>query len=122
MPPFLIDEDLPIALPHAMRQLGSEVRLARECNLGGRSDPEIFQYAIANGMVVVTGDVGFSDLAEYWPLAHPGIVLVRYPNDISTSTLVQGVINSMKRIPEIAFQDNVIVLEPGRIRSLRDLH
>ena len=50
---------------------------------------------------------------------HSGVVITRFPNEISTSELNNQIIKSFDTLAEKDFNNNLIILEPGKIRIRR---
>jgi predicted nuclease of predicted toxin-antitoxin system len=56
---LLFDENLPPKLPGLLASLFPESRHVRECGLLGKTDAEVWDYAGANGFVVISKDSDF---------------------------------------------------------------
>jgi len=54
---LLLDEMYSGALARALRDVGVEARTASDLGLGGRSDPDVFAAAAADGLKVLTENV-----------------------------------------------------------------
>lgn len=64
-PALLLDEHVPVALAHALRDRALDVRHALEEGLGGTPDPALLRWCQARGRVLVTRNYGdFAPLAE----------------------------------------------------------
>jgi predicted nuclease of predicted toxin-antitoxin system len=64
---LLIDENVQDSIAQFLRERGHEVYLVREVLLRGEPDPVVAQLADSFGMVVVTWDKGFRELAKRAP-------------------------------------------------------
>jgi len=64
---FLIDHQLPPALVGFFRERGCESRHVLELGMASASDDEIFQYARANGQIIVSKDEDFFYLCRFEP-------------------------------------------------------
>lgn len=64
---FLIDEDMPRSTTAALLQAGHVVEDVRDVGLRGRGDDEIFQYAQAQGAILLTADKGFRNIVRFPP-------------------------------------------------------
>jgi len=116
---FVVDEDMPRSVAHGLRDRGYEVLDVRDCGLRGRSDDEIFNLAQKEGAIILTGDMGFGNLLRFPLGSHSGIVLVRFPNEISVSELNHQINKAFNLLDEHDFKGNLIILEPGKIRIRR---
>ena len=120
MTTFLVDENLPRSLAPRLREAGFEMQDFRDLGLRGAPDTEIFDTALLRGAVLLTGDLGFSRLLRTFPEA-PGIVLVRVPNDWSSSAINNLIESSLPKIAGSLQPGTLVVLEPNRVRLRRFL-
>lgn len=72
-----LDENLPEALLEILRDLGHDPDSVLSEGLRGEPDEVVFPAARANGRVLITQDLDFSDIRKYAPGTHPGLILVR---------------------------------------------
>jgi predicted nuclease of predicted toxin-antitoxin system len=73
---FLIDECLNDALSKTARDQGFDGYHVRRIGLGGTPDKLIAEYAVANGMIVVTNDARDYRAIYRRFVSHPGLVIV----------------------------------------------
>ena len=73
---FLIDECLSRALAKSARDQGFDGYHVRAIGLGGNPDKVVAEYALANGMVVVTNDARDYRAIYRRFVLHPGLVIV----------------------------------------------
>lgn len=71
-----LDENLPFGLAIPLRGLGHDVHTTHEENLIGHADREIWERA-QKARFLITQDLDFSDLRQFSPGTHHGILLVR---------------------------------------------
>ena len=69
--------------------------------------------------VLVTGDTGFGNLLKFPLGSHHGIVIARFPNEITTEEINRQLLSDISTLQERDFAGNLILLEPGRIRLKR---
>ncbi|OFV98623.1 MAG: hypothetical protein A3F68_09235 [Acidobacteria bacterium RIFCSPLOWO2_12_FULL_54_10] len=119
MPKFLVDEDMPRSKALILRDKGYEVVDVRDCGLRGKTDNEVFDYAQRNSAVLITGDMGFSNITHFRIGSHAGIVIAHYPSEISPSEINKQIIEAFKQLNDADFQGNLIILDPGKIRIRR---
>lgn len=115
-PKFLIDEDLPKSLAQVLREENLNTIDVREVSLRGKSDDEIFSYAVSHKMTLISGDLGFSNVLRFLHGTHSGIILTRFPNEISTQTLNKSIVKALKKLDQKDIEGNLIIIEPGRLR------
>ena len=113
---FLIDEDLPRSLARLLRAAGMVAEDARDTGLRNRPDEEVFKYAVSQGHVLLSGDLGFANLLRFPLATHAGIIVARFPNEVLTSTLNAAILNVLQTLAEDDVTGNLIIIEPGRIR------
>jgi predicted nuclease of predicted toxin-antitoxin system len=116
---FLADEDLPRSLVPQLRAAGIAADDVRDVGLRGRSDDEIFEYAVAHGLTLLTADVGFGNILRFRPGTHAGVVVARFPNELPTATLNQAIVATLRTLSEAEIDGSLVVIEPGRIRLRR---
>lgn len=69
--------------------------------------------------MLITGDVGFSNILRYPPGSHCGIVVVRFPNEMPAHQLNAAIHASLRGLSDQDVARNLVVLSPGRIRLRR---
>jgi len=116
---FVIDEDMPRSTGVAMRSEGYEVKDVRDHGYRGLSDDEIYKFAQREKAVLLTGDLGFSNILRFPLGQHFGIMVARFPNDMAPREINREIVNSLRDLGESDFKGNLIILEPGRIRIRR---
>lgn len=72
-----LDENLPLRLATLLEELGHDVHTVNEERLIGHADSEIWEAAQKESRFLITQDLDFSDLREFTPGSHRGILLVR---------------------------------------------
>ncbi len=72
-----LDENLPFSLAIPLRGLGHDVHTTHEENLIGHTDRETWESAQKESRFLITQDLDFSDLRQFSPGSHHGILLVR---------------------------------------------
>lgn len=113
---FLIDENLPPTLGHVFSKRGFIVECVLDLpQLRGSPDEVIFEYAIKHRMIIVTRDLGFANPLRFNLAQLQGLVIIRFPNEISIKVLCEEIVQLLQDMPKERFH-NLIVLEPGSIR------
>ena len=72
-----LDENIPISLVGALAELGHDVDSVPMEGLGGEPDNVVWKAARAENRFFVTQDLDFSDVREFTPGTHGGVLLVR---------------------------------------------
>jgi predicted nuclease of predicted toxin-antitoxin system len=72
-----LDENLPLHLAASLEDLGHDVHTTYSEGLGGKGDKEIWDAAQQETRFLITQDLDFSDLRQFAPGSHAGILLVR---------------------------------------------
>jgi predicted nuclease of predicted toxin-antitoxin system len=115
---FKLDESLPRDAAALLRKAGYDVQTVLHKGLGGSADSTILDACRAEGRVLVTFDIDFSDLRLYPPADHKGIWVLRPQSQgvSSTLTLLKGALGVLAT--ESA-EDRLWIVEPGQVR-IRD--
>lgn len=114
---FLIDENLPASLAQLFVELGGEVEFVYDIPaLRGEPDEAIFEHAVAKGTTIVTRDLGFANPTRFLLSKLAGLVIIRFPNEISTMVMSQEIYRLVQGLSPSDFH-NLIVIEPGSIRK-----
>jgi predicted nuclease of predicted toxin-antitoxin system len=74
---FKTDENLPEEFAEILRTAGWDALSVVEQQLGGMVDPKIARICVAERRVLITLDLGFSDIRSYPPNEHAGIIVLR---------------------------------------------
>ena len=72
-----LDENLPVRLAMALSDLGHEVDTVPSEGLTGQDDATVWKTTQTAGSFFVTQDLDFSDLRDFRPGHHAGILLLR---------------------------------------------
>lgn len=72
-----VDENIPFRLIAALRDVGHDVHTVAEEGLTSRPDAEIWSAARREGRFLITQDLDFSDIRQFQPGTHPGLLVVR---------------------------------------------
>ena len=113
---LLVDEDLPRSLVQSLRDAGIEAQHVVDLGLRGRSDDEIFEHALAGKLALLSADMGFGNILRYPLGSHSGIVVARFPNELSTHALADAVIEALRHLTEKDLHGSLVIIEPGRVR------
>ncbi len=113
---FVVDENVPRSTSKLLIDRGFEVLDIRDSGLRGKSDKEIFEFAEKEAAIIITADLGFGNVLHYPPGSHHGILILHFPNEISTVELNKHVGALLENLTEKDLKGNLVILEPGKIR------
>lgn len=113
---FLVDENLPASVGAIFAGRGWDVELISDSHeLRGKPDEAVFEYAAKRKAVIVTRDVRFANPTRFALDRLHGVVVLRFPNEVSifalckeTSRLVSGL--------EAGDFHKLVIIEPGSVR------
>ena len=91
---FKLDENVPVDAAWLLAAAGYDCQTVYDEHLAGASDPDVAQACQAEGRVLVTLDLDFSDVRAYPPGTHAGIMVLRprVPDRDSTLALIERVL------------------------------
>jgi predicted nuclease of predicted toxin-antitoxin system len=72
-----LDENLPQTLVGALSRLGHDVDTVPAEGLAGKADAIVWRKAQQTGRFLITQDLDFSDIRQFRPGTHHGLLLVR---------------------------------------------
>lgn len=73
-----LDENLPFGLATLLKGIGHDVHTLQDELLLGHADREIWEAAQKESRFLITQDLDFSDLRQFAPGSHHGILLSRF--------------------------------------------
>jgi len=96
---FKLDECVDARLSINLKEGGYEAVTTRQQGLHGIEDERLYHLCKNEGYILVTLDIHFSNPLTFDPKYTPGIVVLRGPNDLFTTTrkLVETLIEGLKR-------------------------
>jgi predicted nuclease of predicted toxin-antitoxin system len=113
-----LDENLPESLLPALRALGHDADNVRSEGIEGQDDDVVWRAAQGEGRFLVTQDLDFSDLRQFAPGTHAGLLLVRLP--AAGRQELARVLTELFRDPSVeAWQGCFAVLSPHKLRIHR---
>jgi predicted nuclease of predicted toxin-antitoxin system len=72
-----LDENLPESLSAILGNLGHDVETVRREGLAGRDDDAVWTASTSEDRFLITQDLDFSNINQFAPGTHPGILLLR---------------------------------------------
>ena len=77
MSKFKLDENLPVGLVSELLSAGYDATSVYSEGMSGSPDPHVLAACQAEGRVLITLDLDFSDIRAYPPDQHVGIIVLR---------------------------------------------
>ena len=115
----LVDEDLPRSLARFLRSRDIDATDVRDVGLRGAADDEVFRRSQSENRTIISGDLGFSNVLHYPLGSHHGVVVVRYPNEVSPGAVNEAIAVALADVTETDIVGALLIVEPGRVRMLR---
>lgn len=72
-----LDENLPLGLADELANLGHDVDTTISEGLAGHTDSEVWQTALESDRFLITQDLDFSDIRQFNPSTHTGLLILR---------------------------------------------
>ncbi len=109
---LLFDENLSPKLPEMLEKLYPGSTHVKNCGLNKASDSEVWEYAKAQGLTIVSKDSDFQERSMLWG-SPPKVIWLRIPN-CNSSEIAEVLRNSLGDIQRFVSQDNTTCLELGK--------
>ena len=116
---FVLDEDMPRSLGRDLLSAGHEVLDVRDHGLRSHDDNDVFHFAQQNEAVLVSEDLGFANLLRFPLGMHSGIVVGRFPSNLSTTAIVKEILSAMSMFTPDDLSGALVIVEIGRVRIRR---
>ncbi len=97
---FLVDEDLPRSLAPFLTAAGLFAEDVRDRGLRGHPDDNVLRDAVAHGVALLSGDLGFANLVRFPLGTHHGIVVARVPNDWPVAALSGAILAGLRGLTD----------------------
>lgn len=115
-----LDENMPVTLVHRLKSAGHDVDTVPEENLAGQDDATIWKAVKHADRFFITQDLDFSDIRQFTPGIHPGILLVRLrdPGRIALTERVMAIflsedIENWRKCLVVATDHKIRMRRPG---------
>ena len=109
---------MPAAAGPLLAGWGNDVATTVEEGLGGCPDPAVAAAAQAEGRMLITLDRGLANIRSYPPGSHPGMIVLRIP-DQRTDRVLDALRRLLFRGPLEDLAGCNVVVEMGRLRVRR---
>ena len=87
----------------------------RDVGLRGNSNAEVFEYAQQEDRLLITCDMGFSNILNFPPSENYGILVVRVPDNESIHTFNHEVLRAVQEVWENLVH-HLAIVEIGKVR------
>jgi predicted nuclease of predicted toxin-antitoxin system len=87
----------------------------RDVGLRGKGDAEVFEFAQRENRLLITCDMGFSNILNFPPANNHGILVVRIPDRESIDTLNREVLRAVQEVGE-NLSRHLAIVEIGKVR------
>ena len=118
-PSFKIDENLPEEIAVLLREAGYEAVSVQDQGLAGEPDSLIADVCSAEGLVLVTLDLDFSNVQVYPPDRTAGIVVFRV-RDQSKPRLLEVLKQALPLLGTEPIEQRLWIVEADRVRIRGD--
>jgi predicted nuclease of predicted toxin-antitoxin system len=115
---FKVDENLPEELADFFRGRGWDCMTVDEQQLGGALDDRITEICDDEDRILVTLDLGFSNIRDYPPAAHPGYIVFRLKQQDKPSVLKLAV-RLVIALSQRELRNELWIVQDERIRVRR---
>ena len=115
---FLVDENLPMSLVSELQATGFFAEHVRAVGLGTHPDADVWAYAQAHQLTLITHDEDFADIRQH-PPPHAGVVMVDVPNRLTVASRVKIIVDGLGQLAGQLLADAVVTIAPGRVRVRR---
>ncbi len=113
---ILVDEDMPHPTAKLLRSLHIDAIDLRDIGLKGSTDAEVFEYAQAHKMILISRDREFGNMLKYPLGTHCGIIWVNLPYTFVRHQILDAVERFFMEVERDKLKNNLTILEVGRYR------
>src|ERR1700721_844180 len=112
---FKLDENLPLEIADAFRNVGHEIDSVQSEGLTGATDIEILHRVQSENQVLLTMDKGIADVRLFPPSEYPGIVLFR-PSSSGRGEVLRFVQQALPDLLSLDLSGRLAIVTPKGIR------
>lgn len=117
---LLLDANLSPRVARSLRSAGFEAIHVADLDLLTATDDEIFDQAVAEGLVVVTADSDFGALLAMRRTSNPSVVHLRHVSELVVEAHTDLLVANLPKIAEDLERGAIVSLSPTRL-AVRDL-
>ncbi|RPH61532.1 MAG: hypothetical protein EHM81_04055 [Chloroflexi bacterium] len=112
---FLTDEDVPRSTARVLRDAGFDAVDVRDVGLRGKSDAQVYAFAQHENRLLITCDLGFSNILNFPPAESAGLLVVRIPDSEPIDVFNHEVLQAVTEIGE-NLRQHLAIVEKGKVR------
>jgi len=112
---FKVDENLPVECAEYLQAAGYEADTVGAEALSGSQDHVLFDHCKREQRILITLDLDFANVQVYAPRTHPGIVVLRPPNQ-DKWTLLSVLRRLLEVLPSRSPNGQLWIVEADRVR------
>ena len=116
---FVIDEDIARSTGAVLTDAGHEIIDIRDHGFRAAEDEKVFRFAQSKKAVLLTGDIGFGNLAKFPLGRHHGILIIHFPSKLPVREINRQILLALKELKDADFSGNLVIVEPGKMRIRR---
>lgn len=115
---FILDMGISPKVIPVLASLGHAGYHCASMGLAQASDREILDYSIKHHLLIITTDVGFSNLAVFEQRAVPGIIILRLQNP-NAEQMIASIQELLDGSLAESIEHSITVIEPYQIRQTK---
>ena len=112
---FLTDEDVPRSTARVLRDAGFDAVDVRDVGLRGKSDALVYAYAQEEQRLLITCDLGFSNILKFPPSQSVGLLVVRIPDSEPIESFNHEILQTVIEVGE-NLRQHLAIVEIGKVR------
>lgn len=116
---FLVDEDLPPAIVQVLQIRGYEAEHVTAIGLRGKPDNAIFTAAQEHEAILLSADLGFSNISNHPLGTHFGIIVLRFPDYFRRPDIVELIDQFLQTVNPNTLKGALTIVTPGSVRIRR---
>jgi predicted nuclease of predicted toxin-antitoxin system len=116
---IVIDEDMHRSVAEPLVRMSHRVLDIRDHGLRGAPDEQIFAFAQQEQAALFTADLDFSNLISFPLGTHHGIIVARFPNELSTARINEEISQGLAGVTDAEIRGRLIIVEIARTRIRR---
>lgn len=113
-----LDENLPARLADLLKSWNHDTDTVGDEGLNGRADTDVWAAAKRDNRLLITQDLDFSDIHQFRPGTHPGLLLVRL-REPGANALLEHVAAAVRSNDVESWSGCFIVLTERKVRIKR---
>ena len=112
---FLTDEDVPRSTARVLRDAGFDAVDVRDVGLRGKSDVTVYAYAQKEERLLITCDLGFSNILNFPPSQSVGLIVVRIADSEPIDHFNHDVVRAVTEVAD-NLRQHLAIVEIGKVR------